>query len=98
MNKITRKESDSFFIDLSDRSSDNPISEKAKELKNSGQSKVQLEVKTSSAKETEILQLDINLFTKIKAIQDLPDWVIIKLILAEGILKGSKFLEQIHIG
>jgi len=98
MNKITRKESDSFFIDLSDRSSDNPISEKAKELKNSGQSKVQLEVKTSSKKETEILQLDINLFTKIKTIQDLPDWVIIGLILTEGKLKESKFSEQVRGG
>ncbi|MCW8805168.1 MAG: hypothetical protein OQK56_01810 [Ignavibacteriaceae bacterium] len=98
MNKIIRKESKTLFIDLNDRSSDNPISEKAKELKNSGQSKIQLEVKTSSEKETVTLQLDVDLFTKIKAIQDLPDWVIIKLILAEGILKGSKFLEQIHIG
>ena len=87
-----------LFIDLNDRSSDNPISEKVTELKISGQSKVQLEAKTSSKKETEILQLDVDLFTKIKAIQDLPDWVIIRLILAEGKLKGSKFLEQINSG
>jgi len=87
-----------LFIDLNDRSSDNPISEKVTELKISGQSKVQLEAKTSSKKETEILQLDVDLFTKIKAIQDLPDWVIIRLILVEGKLKGSKFLEQINSG
>jgi len=87
-----------LFIDLNDRSSDNPISEKVKELNNSGQSKVQLEAQTSSKKEKEILQLDVDLFTKIKVIQDLPDWVIIKLILAEGKLKGSKFLEQVRGG
>ncbi len=98
MNKIIRKESKSLFIDLNDRSSDNPISEKVKELKNSGQSKVRLEVKNSPDYEIQNLQLDVDLFTKIKAIQDLPDWVIIRLILAEGKLKGSKFLEQINSG
>ena len=98
MNKINSNEIKSLFIDLNDRSSDNPISEKAKELKNSGQSKVQLEVKTSPDCEIQNLQLDIDLFTKIKTIQDLPDWVIIRLILAEGKLKESKFSEQVHGG
>lgn len=98
MNKIIRKESKTLFIDLNDRSSDNPISEKAKELKNSGQSKVQLKVKNSPDYEIQILQLDVDLFTKIKAIQDLPDWVIIRLILAKGKLKESKFSEQVHGG
>ena len=98
MNKIIRKESKTLFIDLNDRSSDNPISEKTKELKNSGQSKVQLEVKNSPDCEIQNLQLDVDLFTKIKSVQELPDWVIIRLILAEGKLKGSKFLEQINSG
>jgi len=98
MNKIIRKESKTLFIDLNDRSSDNPISEKAKELKNSGQSKVQLEVKNSPYYEIQNLQLDVDLFTKIKSVQDLPDWVIIRLILAKGKLKESKFSEQVHGG
>ena len=98
MNKIIRKESKTLFIDLNDRSSDNPISEKTKELKNSGQSQVQLEVKNSPDYEIQNLQLDIDLFTKIKAIQDLPDWVIIRLILAEGKLKESNFSKQVRGG
>ena len=98
MNKIIRKESKTLFIDLNDRSLDNPISEKAKELKNSGQSKVQLEVKNSPDYEIQNLQLDVDLFTKIKSVQNLPDWVIIRLILAEGKLKESKFSEQVRGG
>ncbi|MCW9065680.1 MAG: hypothetical protein OQJ78_05230, partial [Ignavibacteriaceae bacterium] len=98
MNKINSNEIKSLFIDLNDRSSDNSISEKIAELKNSGLSEIQLEVKNSPEYDIQNLQLDIDLFIKIKAIQDLPDWVIIKLILAEGKLKGSKFSEQIHGG
>ena len=76
---------------MNDRSSDNPISEKVKELKNSGQTKVQLEVKYLPDFEKQYLQLDTDLFTKIKTIQDLPDWVIVKLILAEGKLRETRF-------
>ena len=98
MNKGELNDKDNLFIDLNDRSSDNPILEKITELKNSGLSEIQLEVKNSPDYEIQNLQLDIDLFIKIKAIQDLPDWVIIKLILAEGKLKESKFSEQIHGG
>jgi len=87
-----------LFIDLNDKSNDNSISEKIAELKNAGYSKIKLDVNGSSEKENTNLKIDTDLFIKIKSIQELPDWVIIKLIIANGKLKGSKFTEQIHIG
>ncbi len=87
-----------LFIDLNDKSKDNSISEKVAELKNAGYSKIKLEVKGPSEKENTNFKIDTDLFLKIKSIQELPDWVIVKLILADGKLKGSKFPEQIQIG
>ena len=98
MNKNNVIDPKPLFIDLNYKSNDNSISEKIAELKNAGHSKIKLEVNGSSEKENTNLKIDTDLFIKIKSIQELPDWVIIKLILANGKLKGSKFTEQIHIG
>jgi hypothetical protein len=83
-----------LFIDLDDKSSDNPISESISDLINSGYSSVSLEIRFSSGKR-EIIKLDLILFKKAKEIQDLPDWVIIKLILAAGSLREDNFKNRL---
>ena len=88
----------SISIDLSDRNSDNIILEKLSELKITGKSYVDLNVKNSSPEKLEKLKLNVDLFRKIKEIQDLPDWVIIKLFLAEGQLNHSDFKRRIPNG
>lgn len=85
-------------MDLSDRSSDTSIWESIKELSNSDQTTVNLEIRESSVGDIRIIQLDIDLFSKIKEIQELPDWVIIKLILVRGKLKNSNFEQQMLHG
>ena len=98
MNKSEATERKSLFIDLNDRNSDNVISHSVTELRNSGNTQVNLEVKTSTEQETIKLKIDIDLFRRIKEIQDLPDWVIVKLILADGKLKDSRFKERVSNG
>jgi|APIni6443716594_1056825.scaffolds.fasta_scaffold00919_6 tRNA-binding EMAP/Myf-like protein len=98
MNKGEGTKLNSLFIDLNDRSSDNIISQSIAEIKNSGYTQVNLEVKTSTELEAVKLQVDIDLFTRIKEVQDLPDWVIVKLILADGKLKDSSFKERVSNG
>jgi hypothetical protein len=93
VSKVT--ELKTFFIDLNDRSSDNTISDSIAELKNYGYSQVNLEVKTSTEQEVIKMQVDIDLFQRIKEIQEIPDWVIIKLIMDCGKLKDSSFKERI---
>jgi len=90
--------SEELFIDLDDRGCDNLLAEGIKELKSAGKLKVNLKIKSSSGPEISNLELDTNLFSKIKVIQDLPDWVIIKLIMNGGKLKGSGFKERISNG
>ena len=91
-------EREELFIDLGDRSTDNSISDRLKELKSSGKLKINLEIKLSSGLENKNLELETDLFSKIKEIQDLPDWVIVKLILAAGQLKSSSFNERVPNG
>lgn len=91
-------DNESLNIDLEDRSSDNFISEKIIDLKNSGHHKFNLNIKSSTEKEIQKLDVNIDLFAKIKEIQDLPDWVIIKLILAKGKLESGDFRERIVNG
>jgi len=92
------KEPKSLFIDLNDRSSDDTISQSMTELRNSGYTQVDLEAETSTDEETIKLQVDLDLFRRIKEVQELPDWVIIKLILADRKLKGTNFKERISDG
>ena len=87
-----------LFIDLNDRSSDNIISPSMAEIKSSGFTHINLEVKTSIEQETTKLKIDIDLFGRIKEIQDVPDWVIVKLILADGKLTDSRFKNRIFNG
>ena len=90
MNKHELMEQKELFIDVDDKSSDNSISGSINDLTNSGYSSVSLEIRFSSVKR-ESIKLDLVLFKKVKEIQDLPDWVIIKLILAAGSLRESNF-------
>jgi hypothetical protein len=43
-------------------------------------------------------QIDIELFRKIKEVQELPDWVVINMILAARKLKSSNFRDRILNG
>jgi len=98
MNKNEGIKLKTLFIDLNDRSSDNIISHSMAEIKSSGFTDINLEVKTSIEQEAVKLQVDIDLFTRIKEVQDLPDWVIVKLIMADGKLKGNSFKERVSNG
>lgn len=85
----------SIFIDLNDRNSDNLISEKLSELNIEKNAFVYLDVKHWLPGKLRKLKLNVRLFKKIKEIQDLPDWVIIKLFLAEGQLIHSDFNKRL---
>lgn len=94
MNKNEASEQKSLFIDLSDRNDDNVISNSIMELKKMGYTQLNLEVKTPDVQEAVKLQVELELFRRIKEIQDLPDWVILKLLLANGKLKDRSFKER----
>lgn len=83
-----------LFIDIEDKSSDNPISERINNLIDSGYKLVKLGIRSTFQKKENEIELDLIQFKKIKEIQDLPDWVIIKLILAAGSLRESSFKDR----
>ena len=80
----------SLQIDLNDENSTKLVAQKLTELKNEGYDSVTISIKTSTEEELKKSGLDIEVFKKIKEIQDLPDWVVINLMLAAGKLKKSK--------
>ena len=81
----------SLQIDLDDEKSIKLFADTLNELKNKGYDKVKIEIKTSTEQELKKSDLDIEVFKKIKETQDLPDWVVINLMLAGGKLRESKF-------
>ncbi|MBK9097993.1 MAG: hypothetical protein IPM14_07710 [bacterium] len=83
-----------LFIDIDDKSSDNTISERIGDLISSGYKSVKLGIRSTFQKKENEIELDLIQFKKIKEIQDLPDWVIIKLILAAGSLRESSFKDR----
>ena len=85
----------SLIIDIDDKSSENTLTDRLKEIDASNQSEIKLEVKSDSNKKTEKINLNVHLFNKIKEIQDLPDWVIVKLLLAKGKLVSGDFRNRI---
>ncbi|MCW8804208.1 MAG: hypothetical protein OQK57_07415 [Ignavibacteriaceae bacterium] len=95
MDKNELIELKSLVIDLNDQNSVSSMVQTFAELKNSGYSQVTVDIKTSPEQELNKSQLDLELFSKIKAVQELPDWVVINLILAAGKLKDSSFKERI---
>ena len=82
----------SLSIDLNDKASENSITERLSEI---NEKEINLEIRNDSNENVEKMMLNVRLFTKIKEIQDLPDWVIIKLLLAEGKLENSDFRDRI---
>ena len=98
MNEKELIELKSLVIDLNDHSSVNLLSQTFIELKNSGYTSVTVDIKTSPEQELNKSQIDIELFRNIKEIQELPDWVVINLILAAGKLKNSNFRNRISNG
>jgi predicted nucleic acid-binding protein len=95
MSSSELRKTKSLFIDLNDRSSDNSLSDQIVDLKEAGYTQLNLEIKPSIEDEIINLKMDIDFFSRIKKVQDLPDWVIVKMILADGKLKDSGFKERI---
>ena len=85
----------SLSIDLNDRASENSITKRLSEI---DEKEINLQIRNDSNGNVEKMRLNVHLFTKIKEIQDLPDWVIIKLLLAEGKLKNSDFNKRLLNG
>ncbi|MGB5531217.1 MAG: hypothetical protein WBQ32_14715 [Ignavibacteriaceae bacterium] len=81
----------SLQIDLGDDNSVKLVDQTLHELKNKGYDRVTIEIKTSTEQELNKSDLDIEVFKKIKKVQDLPDWVVINLMMAVGKLKESNF-------
>ena len=98
MSRSELKEPKILFIDLNDRSSDNSLSDQIVDLKEAGYTQFNLEIKPSIEDEIINLKVDIDLFSRIKKVQDLPDWVIVKLILANANLKSTDFKKRITNG
>jgi tRNA-binding EMAP/Myf-like protein len=94
MSRSELKEPKILFIDLNDRSSDNSLSDQIVDLKEAGYTQFNLEIKPSIEDELINLKVDIDLFSRIKKVQDLPDWVIVKLILANANLKSTNFKKR----
>jgi len=85
----------SLVLDLNNKKAENSLSEKFEKIKDSGEIRIKLELENTSGKMPQNLDLDIDVFSKIKEIQELPDWVIIKLFVAHNNLSGSDFKERI---
>ena len=98
MSSSELRKTKSLFIDLNDRSSDNSLSDQFVDLKDAGYTQFNLEIKPSIEDEIINLKVDIDLFSRIKKVQDLPDWVIVKLILANADLKSTDFKKRITNG
>ena len=84
-----------FVFDLNDKQAENSLSENLDKIIGSGKDRVTLKLKNTSGKMLQNLELDLDIFLKIKDIQELPDWVIVHLLLAEKSLSGSAFKERI---
>jgi hypothetical protein len=80
-----------LFIDIDEKSADNTISGRISDLINSGYNSAKLGIRSTIQKKEIGIELDLVQFKKIKEIQDLPDWVIIKFMLAAGSLRESDF-------
>ena len=83
---------------MNDHNSVNLLSQTFNELKSNGYTSVTVDIKTSPEQELNKSQIDIELFRKIKEIQELPDWVVINFILAAGKLKNSNLRSRISDG
>ena len=81
----------SLQIDLKNDNSAEYIEQTLAELRNKGYESVTIEINTSTEEELKKSGLDWGVFKKIKDTQDLPDWVVINLMLTAGKLKGSEF-------
>ncbi|MDZ7623007.1 MAG: hypothetical protein U5J96_00980 [Ignavibacteriaceae bacterium] len=98
MSRSEPKEPKSLFIDLNERGSDNSLSDQFVDLKEAGYTQFNLEIKPSIEDEIINLKVDIDFFSRIKKVQDLPDWVIVKLILANAKLKSTDFKKRMTNG
>jgi hypothetical protein len=85
----------SLVFELNEKQAENLLSERLEQITGSSKERIILELKNTSGKMPQNLELDIDLFKKIKEIQELPDWVIVKLLMADKSLSRSNFKERI---
>ena len=81
----------SLIINLNDETSVDLLNEKISELKKSGYGRLMVNIKASPDEEVKIADIDIELFEKIKNMQELPDFVVINFLQAAGKLKETDF-------
>jgi len=82
---------ESMQINLDDNKSIELLSNRLSDLKEKGYKQVIIEIKMSIEQQLTKFSLDIATFERIKEMQELPDWVVINLLLAGGKLKGTDF-------
>ena len=85
----------SVIFDLNDKQAENSLSERLEKKNGLGEGRIKLELKNASSMMPRIFDLDIDIFSKIKEIQELPDWVIVKFLLADSNLSGSDFKKRL---
>jgi len=85
----------SLQVNLDEEKSVRLVAEQLSELKKNGYKQVTIEIKVASEQELERFELDIATFERIKNTQELPDWVVINLMLAGGKLKGTKYKARV---
>lgn len=81
----------SLKLNFSDEDQLKSLSKHLFELKKKGYKQVTIDLNISSEQELKRNNIDVQVFKKIKTTQELPDWVVINLLLAGGKLKGTKF-------
>ena len=84
-----------FVFDINDKQAENSLSERLEKIRGSGEDRVELELKNASGKMSQNFDLNLDVFLKIKQIQELPDWVIIKFLIAEGSLSTDDFKKRL---
>lgn len=81
----------SLQLNLSDEDQLKLVSKQLSELKKKGYEHITIDFNITSEQELKRNNIDVQVFKKIKTTQELPDWVVIKLMLAGGKLKRTKF-------
>ena len=82
---------ESLQLNLTDEQSIKSVSKRLNEIKKEGYKQVTIDFNISSEQELKRNNIDVQVFKKIKTTQELPDWVVINLLLAGGKLKGKNF-------
>lgn len=95
MSESKLKYSKVINLNLNEGKPSEKISKLVKDLKKKGFEEIQLTIEGSNIDLLKKAGFSIRLFERIKAKQDLPDWVVYDLIESSGKLKGTDFLGRL---